>query len=63
VRGIEYSGTLPGEEVRLVDRVASSGVVEFEFGLLGVGSEPSWIWIPRLLEVTEENERLLAPFR
>jgi hypothetical protein len=62
VTGVQYAGALPGAEIRLPDNREESGVIEFEFA----GALPRdlpWVWLPHVIEVAQQNEHLLAPFR
>lgn len=62
VSGVEFEGNLPGPEIRLPDRQAGSGIVEFEF----VGALPGdlpWVWRPNVIEVADANAHLLDGLR
>ncbi len=62
VSGVEFEGELPGVELRLPDRREADGVMEFEYTAGLPGDEP-WVWVPHVMEVTQDNEPLLEPFR
>jgi hypothetical protein len=62
VSGVEFSGTVPGPEIRLADSQEAAGVVEFEYTAAAPGPAP-WLWIPHVVEVAEENEQLVAVLR
>ncbi len=62
VSGIEFEGKLPAVEVRLPDSREAEGVVEFEY-TAGLPGDMPWVWLPNVMEVTQDNEHLLEPFR
>jgi hypothetical protein len=62
VRGVEVEGEVPGVEIRLPGTGASTGVVEFEL-IGGLPGDLRWVWIPPVIEVAQENEHVLEPFR
>jgi hypothetical protein len=62
VTGVECEGTIPGPEIRLPDNREQTGVVELEFDGLTPRDLP-WVWLPHVIEVAQENEHLLEPFR
>lgn len=62
VSGVEIEGTLPGEEVRLPDTRPAQGTAELEFQP-PLPTELPWVWLPQIVEVDQENEHLLEPFR
>jgi hypothetical protein len=61
VTGVEFEGQLPGPEVRLRDEHESTGSMEIEVTRPGPDRD-RWNLL-RLVEVTQENEHLLEPFR
>lgn len=63
VTGVDFEGKLPGAEVRLPDTRAGTGVVELEFELNRMQMELPWVWLPHVIEVAQDNEHLLEPFR
>jgi hypothetical protein len=62
VSGVEFEGDLPAAEIRLPDRREATGVVEIEYTGWLFGDLP-WCWLPHMMEVTQDNEHLLEPFR
>ena len=62
VSGVEFEGEVPGPEIRLPDRQAAAGVVEFEFASVVPGDLP-WVWRPNVVEVPQVNAHLLDTLR
>ncbi len=62
VSGVDFTGTLPGAEIRLTDQRAASGIVELTFTSPLPGDLP-WVWRPHGSEVDEEQADLLVPRR
>ena len=59
ITGVDFEGTLPGPEVRLLDRREAAGRIELEFS----PGDPPWLWLPHVLEVAADNDHLLEPLR
>jgi hypothetical protein len=65
VDGVQFEGTVPGVELKILDEQPSVGSVVLNFVPPVAREMPwrPWLWIPHLLEVNAENEYLLEPFR
>ena len=62
VSGVEFTGELPANEIRLSDRQRASGVVEFELRSY-VGGDLPWVWRPHTVEVDEADGAVLRALR